>query len=162
MVRLIRSLNVFRNRLLTLYNMSTESNLTILLRSRVEFFRRYRSDRSTMSFLHNENRLMSMIASEQSSNIFRNVSISLSPLLGSFLDPVTVAPTQQQIDHAFTVPDPAPEGSCPICQEALNSTDPTIRLRNCRHCFHRECATSWYRMSVYCPVCRNDIRTGAS
>lgn len=139
----------------------SDNSLNLLLTSRLEFFRRYHSERTIRLFLENERDLTRISAARQADNLLRNViSVSLtSPQMGAFFDPITVAPTQQQIDHAFTVPDPAPEGSCPICQEALNSTDPTIRLRNCRHCFHRECARSWYRMSVYCPVCRNDIRT---
>ena len=137
----------------------SESNLTLMLRSRADFFRRYRTDRNIASFLSNESRLISLINAEQSTNILRNISISLSPALGGFFEPVTVAPTAAHITAAFTTPSPRPDGSCPICQENFDDTSPLIRLRNCNHCFHSDCAHTWYRMSVYCPVCRNDIRT---
>lgn len=136
-----------------------DNSLNLLLTSRVEFFRRYHSERTIRLFLENERDLTRLSAARQADNILRNVSISLTPMSAAFFDPVTVAPTQQQMDAAFTVPDPRPEGSCPICVENFDDTDPIIRLRNCNHCFHRTCARSWYRMSVHCPVCRNDIRT---
>jgi hypothetical protein len=139
------------------------SDINLFLQSRVDFFRRYRSERSMTSFLQNENRLISLLSSERSASLLRNVSISLaSPMLSSFLDPVFVGASEDQQNTAFRVPTTTPEGSCSICQEGFVEGGNTIRLRNCGHCFHRECAQSWYRMSVYCPLCRNDIRTPAS
>jgi hypothetical protein len=138
----------------------SHSDINLLLQSRVEFFRRYRSERNTASFFENENRLISLITSERGAALLRSVSVSLSaPVLSSFYDPVTVAPTTQQINHAFLEPSPRPEGSCAICQENFDDASPIVRLRNCNHCFHRDCARTWYRISVYCPMCRNDIRT---
>lgn len=135
-------------------------NLSLLLRSRADFFRRYRSERSMSLFLSNETRLISLVSAEQQSSVLRNISISLLPgLTSSFFDPVAVTATQQQLDHAFLEPSPRPEGSCAICQENFDDASPLVRLRNCNHCFHRDCARTWYRISVYCPMCRNDIRT---
>lgn len=136
---------------------ASPSDLNLLLQSRVDFFRRWRSDRIINTFLANESRLITLVSAES-----RPISIGILPAfqsLQNFFDPILVAATQQQIDSAFLIPATQPEGSCPICQETYNGTEATIRLRNCSHCFHRECAQSWYRMSVYCPVCRNDIRT---
>lgn len=138
----------------------SESNLSLLLRSRADFFRRYRTDRNISSFLTNESRIISLVSAEQSTNLLRNISISLLPgVTSSFLDPVTVAPTNDQINNAFLEPNPRPEGSCAICQDNFDDSSPLVRLRNCNHCFHRDCARTWYRISVYCPMCRNDIRT---
>lgn len=138
----------------------SESSLNLLLKSRADFFRRYRSERNISLFLSNETRLISLVSADQSNNLLRNISISLLPgITSSFLDPVTVAPTNDQINHAFLEPSPRPEGSCAICQENFDDSSPLVRLRNCNHCFHRDCARTWYRISVYCPMCRNDIRT---
>ncbi len=132
-------------------------NLNLLLQSRADFFRRYRSERNMSLFLSNETRLISLVSSSQSIDALRNIGISLTS--ATFLDPVLVAPSQQQLDHAFLTPNPRPDGSCPICQENFDDTAPLVRLRHCNHCFHRDCARTWYRMSVYCPMCRHDIRT---
>jgi hypothetical protein len=118
-----------------------------LIESRTVFFRRYRGDQIQRHFLLNESRILSLLERHQA------VVVSVN-----FMDPVTVAPTNEQRDAAFQEQTPHPEGSCPICQESLGSTDSVIRLRNCSHCFHRSCANTWYRMSVLCPCCRNDIR----
>ncbi len=135
-------------------------NLNLLLRSRADFFRRYRTERNMSLFLSNETRLISLVSAEQQSSVLRNISISLLPgLTSSFFDPVAVTATQQQLDTAFIEPSPRPEGSCPICQENFDDSSPLVRLRNCNHCFHRDCARTWYRISVNCPVCRHDIRT---
>ncbi len=80
------------------------------------------------------------------------------PLPQNFADPVIVAPTQAQMDAAFQVPEQNPEGACPICQEVFTQDAALVRLRHCRHAFHRPCATAWYTMSVHCPLCRHDIR----
>jgi hypothetical protein len=122
-----------------------------ILESRILFFRRWRSDRAQIMFLDNEARLMDMID--------RNyLSATLTRLLAPFPEPVVVAPTPQQITDAFQHVTPLPEGSCSICQDSFSETLGCVRLRNCRHTFHRTCATTWYSRSVFCPLCRNDIR----
>jgi hypothetical protein len=139
------------------------SDLNLFLQSRVEFFRRYRSERSMNSFLQNEGRLISLISTERNASLLRNISISLAtPTLNSFLDPIFVGASEERQAAAFQVPATVPEGSCSICQEGFVEGGNNIRLRNCSHCFHRDCAQSWYRMSVYCPLCRDDIRNPAS
>lgn len=139
------------------------SDLNLFLQSRVEFFRRYRSERNISAFLQNENRLISLISSERNASLLRNISISLAaPTLTSFLDPIFVGASEEQQTEAFEALTILPDGSCSICQEGFVQGGNNIRLRNCNHCFHRDCAQSWYRMSVYCPLCRNDIRTHAS
>ena len=115
------------------------------------------------AFLQNESRLISLISTERNASLLRNISISLStPTLTSFLDPIFVGASEEQQTEAFEALTTLPEGTCSICQEGFVQGGNNVRLRNCSHCFHRDCAQSWYRMSVYCPLCRNDIRTHAS
>jgi len=82
--------------------------------------------------------------------------ITLSmPIGGSFLDPVTVRPTQAQIADSIEE-FPNASSNCAICQEAISSGG--CRIRQCGHVYHRACALSWFSLSVRCPVCRFDIR----
>lgn len=77
------------------------------------------------------------------------------PVGGTFLDPVTVAPTRAQI--ASSIEDfPNATSNCAICQEAISAGG--CRIRQCGHVYHRACALSWFSLSVRCPVCRYDIR----
>jgi hypothetical protein len=143
-------------------SMSEHSSLNLLLRSRSDFFRRYNNQRNIQTYLSNEHSILNLINRQQASNILQNLSFSLIPSNnGSFLDPVIVAPSSEQLDAAFVTPVDPPEGSCPICQDVFAPTDTTIRLRHCNHCFHRDCAVTWYRVSVFCPMCRHDIRTAS-
>lgn len=133
-------------------------DLNLFLRSRVDFFRRFHSERTTEHFLQNESQIISLIASERNAALLRNINISLMPLSG-FFDPVTVSASDTQISASLLPSTGHIEGSCAICLEDFADGGDHVRLRNCNHCFHRNCARSWYHMSVYCPVCRNDIRT---
>jgi hypothetical protein len=73
----------------------------------------------------------------------------------SFMDPVSVTPTETQIANSLeNVPNPT--GNCAICQDTL--TNNTVRIRQCDHSYHRDCINSWFTLSVRCPVCRHDIR----
>ena len=77
------------------------------------------------------------------------------PIGGTFLDPVTVAPTRTQI--ANSIEDfPNATSNCAICQEAISAGG--CRIRQCGHVYHRACVVSWFSLSVRCPVCRYDIR----
>jgi hypothetical protein len=84
------------------------------------------------------------------------VTLTMPNMLASFMDPVNIAPTQEQItssleDTASTT------SSCAICQEAISSG--ASRIRQCGHVYHRACIVTWFSSSVRCPVCRHDIRT---
>lgn len=73
----------------------------------------------------------------------------------SFFDAIPVVPTQNQMDDAL-VDEPNPTGNCAICQEQVSSS--AVKIRQCGHVFHRTCISQWFRSSVRCPVCRQDIR----
>ena len=116
-------------------------------------------------YLNNEASYMELINRVYSNNIqesqahaaARTLIAFTMPIGGSFLDPVTVAPTRAQI--ASSIEDfPNATSNCAICQEAISSGG--CRIRQCGHVYHRACALSWFSMSVRCPVCRYDIREG--
>jgi hypothetical protein len=94
--------------------------------------------------------------------------MDLTNLVGGGIDltPVTVRPTQTQLDRAsrlevgntiFNVEDGA---TCTICQEGLRAegTGTLREIRHCGHTFHQNCIDTWFSSHVRCPVCRHDIR----
>lgn len=135
-----------------------------LVGTRYQFFRRWHHENSVAHYLRNESRMLELIdyftlrGAMQRLNLNATVQIPLNVPPNAFMDPVVVAPTPAQMEAAFQVPDQPPEGACPICQEAYTPNSVVVRLRGCQHCFHRQCATAWYTMSVRCPLCRHDIR----
>ena len=82
---------------------------------------------------------------------------------GRWVD-VDVIPTARQVEsgsiivEGLSVPT---DMNCAICQEhqyhGATGPSPWRRLY-CTHQFHRECIDSWFTRSVFCPVCRADIR----
>lgn len=123
------------------------SMLNDIIRSRVLFFSQTHTPHETTLFLSNEQMLLTLFLEMTRPPI----TITLpDPIMW---EPVTVRPTEEQINHAIIQSDD--NGSCVICQE--NHTD--IQLRNCSHRFHESCIRPWFETSVRCPTCRNDIRT---
>lgn len=91
-------------------------------------------------------------------------AIILSTLgTNTFLNPVVVAPSQEDIQRAtvLTSVEPAADLVCPICQDHTNEENTTHEWRyigHCNHGFHRSCIDHWFQEHVQCPVCRFDIR----
>ena len=116
-------------------------------------------------YLNNEASYMELINRVYTNNIqesqLRNAARTLiaftMPIGNGFSDPVTVAPTQTQINNSIE-DFPNATSNCAICQEAISSGG--CRIRQCGHVYHRACAVSWFSLSVRCPVCRYDIRQG--
>jgi len=50
------------------------------------------------------------------------------------------------------------ETRCPICLEDYVMDDPTRRLPECNHWFHRDCITQWLQTAPTCPVCRQMLK----
>jgi hypothetical protein len=133
-----------------------------ILQTRILFLRRYHSEPIIRQFLDNESRMLSIIEHQNRMNVIdrihahipRNITLDI-PL--DFFDNIAVVPSADQL-NASLLNVQHPEGTCTICQEHYASTDQVVSLRNCNHTFHRLCATAWYNRSVYCPICRNDIR----
>lgn len=74
-------------------------------------------------------------------------------------DPVTVRPTAAQISAATEIVDvaDAEAENCAICQESLSPSH--TRITHCGHRFHTACIAEWFTQSVFCPMCRHDVRT---
>lgn len=78
----------------------------------------------------------------------------------TFMQPVVVRPSQEQIDTNTTVGRLVSdtEHSCPICQDSLTNEQEGRKLNACGHWFHKNCIDTWFQSNVRCPVCRHDIR----
>ncbi|KAK1695805.1 hypothetical protein QYE76_012502 [Lolium multiflorum] len=73
-----------------------------------------------------------------------------------------------RVDHRLIVNLPAlqdswvlvaPEdGHCSICMLGLSQRT-TVRLRGCKHPFHRKCIFSWFVTNASCPICRDKVLT---
>ena len=81
---------------------------------------------------------------------------------------VDVVATPAQINAGSTIVEQsaiADDANCAICQEhtyASGTGSSQWRQLHCSHQFHNECIDSWLEQSVFCPVCRADIRAPGS
>lgn len=84
-------------------------------------------------------------------------------LVGTFFEPVTISPTQLQIEQATEniiyrdIPNPT-NNSCPICLENFVETSRVTMIKHCSHVFNTESLMTWFNNNSRCPVCRFDIR----
>jgi hypothetical protein len=84
-------------------------------------------------------------------------------LFENFLQPITVTPTQSQIETATRrvrycdIARPL-NTSCPISMEDFTDNDTVTVIRHCGHIFHSQHLNNWFRTNCRCPVCRYDIR----
>ncbi len=83
-------------------------------------------------------------------------------LPNSFLEPVVVRPTAEQIEAGSERVFPEEETTCAICQDAIPVNQMGRRLRSCNHTFHISCIDQWFARDVRCPTCRHDIREPAT
>jgi uncharacterized Zn finger protein (UPF0148 family) len=93
----------------------------------------------------------------QNQNHYREV-------LQSFLDPITVRPTEYQISNAtrninYGVIENPLNLSCPISLETFESDNDVTQIVHCGHIFNEDSLNQWFQSNVRCPVCRYDIRT---
>jgi hypothetical protein len=82
-------------------------------------------------------------------------------LSSSFLNPVEVRPTNEQIQNAtriFNMTIRNEDDVCAICQDDMNIGNSIREIQACHHKFHRTCIDTWFSRNVHCPVCRHDIR----
>ena len=114
-------------------------------------------------YLMNETLLLDMVnrqqIAEQQARNTATALLAMSAILpnnnSTFLNPVVVTPTQEQIDSSLeTVSQPS--GECAICQEPIS--DDASRIRQCGHVYHDSCIRNWLSINVRCPVCRHDVR----
>ena len=85
--------------------------------------------------------------------------MTLSPS-DTFLQPVTIRPTAEQISMNTLVGHVASDEivTCAICQDTLSPEQEGRKLLGCSHWFHRTCIDTWFTRNVHCPNCRQDVR----
>lgn len=95
-------------------------------------------------------------------NVVMNIPLAtlLDPsgnFMRSFMEPVPVVPSREQIRSATQIVTTAPpDTQCSICQEDI--TGMHVQIRHCNHRFHNLCIGQWFEVNPRCPVCRHDIR----
>ncbi len=80
---------------------------------------------------------------------------------GQFMEPVPVAPSQDQINRSSQLRSATAQDEsvrCSICQDTYASGQAVRRIGHCSHEFHRGCIDTWFQSNVHCPICRYDIR----
>ena len=95
-------------------------------------------------------------------NLLSNILLySFHPANVDNLTPVVVRPTQSDINNATEVIQwdvDLDNDMCPITQETFTVNDRVTRIHHCGHCFKTDAINRWFSTSVFCPVCRHDIR----
>ena len=87
-------------------------------------------------------------------------SMPMGQTIYNAMENVIIRPTQDQITNAtsiLTVTDTS-DSTCTVCQEPIESDVPVRRINQCEHQFHKACIDRWFERSVFCPMCRLDIR----
>jgi hypothetical protein len=83
--------------------------------------------------------------------------------LRNFYLPVTIRPTETQINNAIrivsfeTILNPV-NSRCPISLERFTPEQEVAQIIHCGHVFNSQEITTWFNSNVRCPVCRFDIR----
>ena len=88
------------------------------------------------------------------------LSLPMGQTIYNAMENVVVRPTQAQITAAtsiLTVTDMS-DTTCTVCQETIEPDVPVRRINQCEHQFHKACIDRWFERSVFCPMCRQDIR----
>jgi hypothetical protein len=82
----------------------------------------------------------------------------INSLFGPMED-VIVSPSTEQIRLATTVSNTPMDDNCAICQEEVMPDAEIRTINQCNHAFHKGCIDQWFDRSVFCPICRIDIRS---
>jgi hypothetical protein len=84
-------------------------------------------------------------------------------LLQSFMEPIPVSPTPEQIEAATRrvkygdISRPT-NTTCPISLEPFADEDDVVIIRHCGHIFKPTEFETWFNSNCRCPTCRYDIR----
>jgi hypothetical protein len=103
---------------------------------------------------------LSEVESSAASALLSLFSMPMGQTLFNSMENVVVRPTQDQITNAtsiLTIGDIS-DSTCTVCQEQIDSDVPVRRINLCQHQFHKACIDRWFERSVFCPMCRQDIR----
>jgi hypothetical protein len=104
----------------------------------------------------------SFIDTPNQSAVTRTSNAIINEILRSFLDPVPIRPTREQINAATTVRrfgdiEQPVNSSCPICMDVFNENDDVTQLF-CGHIFTSSEIGRWFESHTRCPLCNVDIR----
>lgn len=110
------------------------------------------------------NRNVTTTRTNRNTTDYINSLANLDNLLDTFLDPIIVAPTREQIDRAtrhsiYSDIDNPINTTCPIALRRFEDDDEVSVIRHCSHVFCRDDLENWFRANTRCPLCRYDIRT---
>lgn len=107
----------------------------------------------------------SALFNNHSDNALANALLGLlrTPANQLVFDDVPVLATNDQIDANSTLVPynrVSPDALCSVCQhhDAEDGEEAPWRRLACDHEFHQSCVDEWFSHSVFCPVCRHDIR----
>ena len=91
-------------------------------------------------------------------NIFTNLLNLMNPVAP--MENVVVFPTTEQIASATRTfsTESRLEECCAVCQEDIEPSAEVRQIKQCTHVFHKGCVDQWFEQSVFCPICRLDIR----
>lgn len=93
-------------------------------------------------------------------NLFTNLLNIMNPMPLTPMENVIVFPSPEQIAAATRVftTDVRLEECCAVCQEDIEPAAQVRQIKQCTHVFHKDCVDQWLEQSVFCPICRLDIR----
>lgn len=129
--------------------------------ARNNFFRRYHAEQTIISYLQSENHMIRLINSLVDNTAASILASIITPTIGHSVWYSAPAPSisVEAVTDAYA---PGEEDTCTICQNNILTSERCCRIRRCRHSFHVDCITPWFRRSHQCPVCREDVRLGAT
>lgn len=87
----------------------------------------------------------------------------LETFIDEFLNPVSTAPTNEQIQDATSsltyrdIINPV-NTNCPISLNVFQEEDVILQINRCRHNYTPSSLLEWFRSNNHCPLCRIDIR----
>ena len=93
----------------------------------------------------------------------QNETSIVDDFINSFLNPIQISPTQEQITNATTtikyrdIEMPI-NTSCPISLTTFQANDEIIQINRCGHNYTPQSLMEWFREHTICPLCRIDIR----
>ena len=93
-------------------------------------------------------------------SIFTDILNIMNPMPLTPMENVIVFPSPEQIAAATRVftTDARLEECCAVCQEDIAPAVQVRQIKQCTHVFHKDCVDQWFEQSVFCPICRLDIR----
>jgi hypothetical protein len=95
-----------------------------------------------------------------STNVFTDLFNIMNPMPLAPMENVVVFPSREQIAAATRTfrTDRQLEECCAVCQEDIEPAVEVRQIKQCTHVFHKDCVDQWFEQSVFCPICRLDIR----